>query len=146
MAKHNEKYHGDGPYHANIWMVTGGHYSGSVVNSMGSCTFTDLDSRPASKEHNEDWSQNVMPNVHKILETGYWKRADKISYQPESPIFPKLLITIYDIKQWQEYRFKAVFEKVVEVYKSKSSDKLFSVYFPAFDIAENCAWSANLIV
>ena len=48
-------------------------------------------------------SNNVMPNVQKIMETGYWKRADKISYEPESPDFPKLLITIYDIKQWQEF-------------------------------------------
>ena len=135
MAEHNQKYHADGPYHTNMWMVTGGIYSGAVVNSMGPLTFTDLDSRPDSKEHNEDWMGNVMPYVEKVGETGYWKRSDKNSYQAADTMNSKILITIYDIEHWQTYRFKDVVKNVAEVYKSEESDHSFSLYFPAFDMA-----------
>jgi hypothetical protein len=134
MAKHNEKYHATGPYHANVWLVSTGNHPGSIVWSMGPCTFAHLDSRPTSKEHNEDWTQNVMPNVEEINETGYWKRSDKISYNPEELTFSKLLITVYDLEQWQDYRFKEIMEKVAAVYKAKDIKHSISVYFPAFDM------------
>lgn len=137
MAKHNKEFHADGPYHASIWMVTGGIHAGAVVNSMGPLTFTDLDSRPSSKEHNQDWSENVMPYVEEIVETGYWKLDSKRSYDDESLQFSKILITVYDIENWQRYRFKDVMSKVAEVYKAEESDHSFSLYFPVFDMANN---------
>jgi len=135
MASHNKEFHADGPYHASIWMVTGGIYSGAIVNSMGPLTFTDLDSRPNSTEHNEDWMENVMPYIEKVAETGYWKRNDKCSYDPEDIMYSKILITVYDIEKWQYYRFKDVMQKVAEVYKAEESEHSHSLYFPAFDMA-----------
>lgn len=134
MSKHNEKYHSGGVYHANVWMVMTGQYTGSVVWSMGPCTFTHLDSRPDSEDHNSDWAENVMPHVQKTRETGYWKLADKISYMPTDSVFSKLLITVYDIDDWQNYRFKEVMKKVAEVYEANNLEHSFSVYFPAFDM------------
>ncbi len=46
MANHNKEFHSGGPYHANVWMVLTGQYVGSMVWSMGPCSFTHLDSRP----------------------------------------------------------------------------------------------------
>ncbi|RLB64322.1 MAG: hypothetical protein DRH08_09810 [Deltaproteobacteria bacterium] len=134
MLKHNEKYHTTGPYHANVWMVSTGYHPGSIVWSMGPCSFSHLDSRPTSKDHNEDWTENVMPNVERVIETGYWRRSDKISYMPDDSLFSKLLITVYDLAQWQEYRFKDIMGKVSEVYKANNTPHSFSVYFPAFDM------------
>lgn len=135
MTKHNEDFHSGGPHHANVWMVTTGRYVGSMVWSMGPTTFSHLDSRPNSKEHTEDWIYNVMPNVQKIRETGYWKLADKISYTPEDSLFSKLLISVYDIEDWQMYRFKEILGKVAEVYREKKYEHTFGVYLPAFDMA-----------
>ena len=138
MTKHNEKFHsGGGPYHANVWLVTTGEYVGSFVWSMGPNTFTHLDSRPDSKEHTEDWIYNVMPNVHKIRETGYWKRADKISFTAEDSVTSKLRITVYDLKDWQSYRFKEIVSKVAEVYKENNYEHSFQAYFPAFRMPNN---------
>jgi len=135
MTTHNKDFHsGNNPYHANVWMVTSGKYAGSVVWSMGPCTFSHLDARPDSEEHNEDWVKNVMPNVQKMGENGYWKRADKLSYAPEDSIFTKLLITVYDIEDWQMYRFKEIAGKVAEVYRAKKYDHSFAVYMPALDM------------
>jgi hypothetical protein len=137
MTKHNEEFHSGGPYHANVWMVATGEYAGSFVWSMGPCTFTDLDSRPNAEDHTEDWIFNVMPNVHKIRETGYWKRADKISYTAEDSVFSKLLITVYDLDDFQSYRFKEIVGKVAEVYRDKKYEHTFHCYFPAFDMPNN---------
>jgi hypothetical protein len=79
-----------------------------------------------------------MPNVQKIRETGYWKRNDKISYTPpEDSLFSKLLITVYDIDDWQSYRFKEIVGKVTEVYEENNYDHSFHTYFPAFDMPNN---------
>jgi len=135
MAKHNKEFHGEGPYHVNVWMVTGGLYDGAIVNSMGPLTFTELDSRPDSKEHNEDLMENVMPYVDKMVETGYWKMSKKASYIPDAPPSQKLLITVYDIEQWQEYRFREVMEKVAAVYQEKDKKHYFALFKSAFDMA-----------
>jgi hypothetical protein len=78
-----------------------------------------------------------MPNVHKIRETGYWKRADKISYTAEDSVFSKLLITVYDLDDFQSYRFKEIVGKVAEVYRDKKYEHTFHCYFPAFDMPNN---------
>ena len=135
MTKHNEKFHSDGPFHANVWLVSTGQYAGSVVWSMGPCTFTHLDSRPSDKDHNEDWMKNVMTNVSKVNETVYCRQSDKMSYTPDDSLFSKMLITVYDLKDWEEYRFKEVMKKVAKVYEEKNLKQSFSVYFPAFDMA-----------
>ncbi len=134
MAKHNKDFHSGGPYHANVWMVTTGQYAGYFVWSMGPCTFTHLDSRPDDKDHTDDWVNNVMPHVKKIGETGYWRRADNISYTPEDSVFTKLMITVYDLEDWQSYRFKEIVGKVAKVYHEKKYDHLFSTYFPSVDM------------
>lgn len=136
MADHNQKFHSAAdPYHANVWMVSTGAYAGCFVWSMGPCTFSHLDARPNDQAHTEDWLYNVMPTIKSVKETGYWKRAEKLSYVPQDSIFTKLLITIYDLESWQGYRFKEIVKKVVEVYEAKKYDRLFSVYYPQTDMA-----------
>ena len=135
MAEHNQKFHSDGPYHANVWSVTTGSYAGSMVWSMGPCTFAHLDNRPGGKEHMEDWLYNVMPTIKSVKETGYWKMADELSYTPEDSVFSKLMITVYDIESWQGYRFKEILKKVIEVYEAKKFENSFSVYYPQTDMA-----------
>jgi hypothetical protein len=137
MTKHNEKFHSGGPYHANIWNVLTGEYAGSFVWSMGPCTFTEMDARPNSEEHTEHWISEVMPNVHKIHESGFWKRDSKISYTSADSLFPKLLITVYDIEDWQLYRFKEIVGQVAEVYRENKYDHSFHAYFPVFDMPNN---------
>jgi hypothetical protein len=135
MAEHNQKYHSaNDPYHANVWMVSTGQYAGCFVWSMGPCTFSHLDARPNDKGHTEDWLHNVMPTIKSIKETGYWKRADELSYEPEGEPFTKLMITVYDLEPWQGYRFKEIVKKVAQVYKEKKYDHLFSIYFPQTDM------------
>lgn len=137
MAKHNETFHKDGPFHANVWSVVVGTRSGQFVWSMGPCTFTDLDSRPDDKAHNDDWVNNVMPNVWKAHSSNMYRNDKKRSYWPEGTKASKLIITTYDIKNFETYRFKKLLDQVTEVYKEKEYKRAFSTYWPAFSIDDD---------
>ncbi|HPE57899.1 MAG TPA: hypothetical protein P5514_09605 [Bacteroidales bacterium] len=133
LAKHNRTYHKDDPYKVHIWMANTGPHTGELVYVMGPCTFTDLDSRPDSEEHTEDWIKNVMPYVKEVSDGEYWKMDDKLSYSPDGSFTGKEIWSVYDIKPFDSYRFKALLEKVVEVYKQKEYPNYFEVYFNQFD-------------
>jgi len=133
MAHHNKTYHAEGPYHANVWSIIVGEDAGQVVWSMGPCTFEQHDHRPDGSEHMEDWLYNVMPNVRYVDGSNMWKRDDKLSYSPEGDDnSSKLSIRVYDLKEWQSYRFKELVSKALEVYRANSYDWSFSTYWPSF--------------
>lgn len=132
MTAHNQKYHNDGPYHANLWMVSVGEHSGDFIWSMGPCTYTELDGSPDSKEHTEDWIFNVMPNIKEMHESNMWRLDSKRSYSKDDAPASKLSISVFDIKDNQGYRFKEIIERVLEVYKAKEYDRSFSTYWPQF--------------
>jgi len=133
MAHHNKTYHADGPYHANVWHIAVGNDAGQMVWSMGPCTFEQHDHRPDGSAHMEDWLYNVMPNVKYIASSNMWKRDKKLTYSPDDKQSSKLSIRVYDIKDWQGYRFKELLNKAMEVYKANNYDWSFSVYWPEFD-------------
>jgi len=133
MAHHNKTYHNDGPYKVDMWMAMTGPHTGEWVWAMGPCTFTDLDNRPESKEHLEDWRDNVMPYIEEISEGEYWKLDEKVSYMPEGSFTGKEVWAMYDIKPFEGYRFTALLEKVVEVYKEKSYPNYFTVFRSEFN-------------
>lgn len=132
MASHNKKFHSEGSHQAYVWMAQTGPHTGEWVWVMGPTTFTELDSRPDSKEHQEDWRDNVMPYVQDISEGEYWKMDEKLSNSPEESFTGKEVWTIFDIKPFEEYRFNALLEKVVEVYKEKSYPNYIQVYKSQF--------------
>ncbi|NOX86967.1 MAG: hypothetical protein GXO86_13575 [Chlorobi bacterium] len=136
VSKHNKKYHAEGPFHANVWLVSVGANAGQFVWSMGPATYTDLDSRPNGKDHTEDWTQNVMPNVKHVVETNFWKNDKKLSYNPdpENRVSSKLSIRVFDLNDWQGYRFKELMQKVVKVYNEKKYDWTLNTYWSEFDV------------
>ena len=136
MAAHNKKYHASGPYEAYVWEIIIGKHEGQYLLAMGPCTFTDLDTKPFGKEHDEDWQKNVMNYVEKESSYKFWKVNDKVSYQPENGLSGKVIWTSYDIKPFEGYRFKAMLEKVAEVYRTKKYNHSFMVYETQFDIGD----------
>jgi hypothetical protein len=133
LKNHNRTYHKDAPYKAHVWMANTGPHTGDLVWVMGPCTFSDLDNRPDSEEHTTDWITNVMPNVKEVSDGEYWKLDDKVSYEPEGSFSGKEIWTVYDIKPFEGYRFTALLEKVVEVYKEKAYPNYFQVFRSQFD-------------
>jgi len=132
MKAHNKTFHNEKPYTAHIWMAGSGPHTGEWVWVMGPLTYTDLDSRPDTKEHLEDWRDNIMPHLKGVSEGEYWKYDEKVSHSPEGSFSGKEIWTMYDIKPFEGYRFTALLEKVAEVYKTKEYPNYFQVYRSQF--------------
>ena len=111
MAHHNKTYHAEGPNHANVWSVSVGEDAGQIIWSMGPCTFEQHDHRPDGSDHNDDWTNNVLPTIKYVDGSNMWKRDDKLSYSPDGATSSKLSIRVYDLKDWQGYRFKELLEQ-----------------------------------
>ena len=105
---------------------------------MGPCTFAQHDARPGGDEHMEDWLYNVMPTVEYIAGSNMWKLDKDHSYMPEGvAASSKLSIRVYDLEDWQHYRFKELLQKVVKVYKEKNYEWTIGTYWAEFNVASD---------
>lgn len=119
VKSHNDVYHKDGPYKGHIDRILTGKKAGWFVWLMGPCTFSDLDSRPESDEHDKHWADKVAPTIAKYGSTEYWKNNPKLSYKSGTET-PKLEeIWFLDIKKGDYYRFKALITKVKAAFEKK---------------------------
>ena len=132
MAEHNKEFHNEAPNQAHVWVVTTGPHTGQWLLVIGPTTFTDLDNMPDSKEHKEHWLFEVLPNVEELSEGGFWRMDDELTYDFEDSFTGKEVLSFYKIKQFEEYRFNAILEKVAKVHKEKEYKKFFQVYTPQF--------------
>jgi hemolysin-activating ACP:hemolysin acyltransferase len=136
ITNHSKKYHTTDPNKSGVWLVNTGPYTGWLSWVVGPCTFTQMDGRRVNeKEHTEDWMFNVMPYIDEVAEGEYWKIDDKVSYSPEGSFSGKEIWSIYDIKPFEGYRFTALLEKVVDVYKKKNYPNYMEVYRNQFESA-----------
>lgn len=133
MASHNKKFHSEKPYKASVWSNLTGSMVGTMTWVMYPANFTDHDSRPSTKEHDKDWDA-AIGGYFDVVSNEYWKEDDKLTYTPEGDESgDKVVFTVFDIKQGEGYRFKAILEDVSEVYNQKKYDYNFTVYWNQFD-------------
>lgn len=133
IAEHNKKFHSTAPFKASMWANNTGSMVGTWTWVMWPATFTDYDNRPTGKDHDVDWDKATSPYFETVANE-YWREDDKLSYEPENfKSGSKVIFSVFDIKMGQTYRFKAILEKVSEVYKTKKYARNFSVYWNQFD-------------
>ncbi len=133
IAEHNKKYHSETPYKASMWSTMTGDMQGTWCWVMYPATFTDYDSRPSGEAHDKDW-EKAIGAAFELVANEYWREDDKLTYTPEDfKSGTKVLFTVFDIEPGDHYRFKAILEKVSEVYKEKKYERNFSVYWNQFD-------------
>lgn len=129
LAAHNKKYHAAAPYKTNIFHVRTGPNSGAYELAMGPMTFTQMEGRPSSEEHDSDWEKNVLAYAEPIGETVYWRADKDIMYMPAGS-------ENYDALRWryntlipgQMDRYKAMIGEVMEVFKAKNLKASFMMY------------------
>jgi len=132
VKAHNEKYHKEGPYKANLDYILTGKETGWYVWVMGPCTFTDLDSRPNDDAHRMDWDKNVSPKVYKYGRNEYWRYNDKLSYRGDASDNAKLEnLWFLDIADGKGDEFRGFMEKVKKAYEKKGKGH-FMLYFNQF--------------
>ncbi|MDX5325308.1 MAG: hypothetical protein LPK80_03520 [Bacteroidota bacterium] len=130
IKTHNQKYHTESPYKADLDMIMTGKHSGWFVWSMGGFMFKHLDDRPGKGAHDDDWDKNVGKYVQKYGPTEYWRNVKEMSFRPEGWDGTMAEIWWIDLQQGDWYRFKAMMEKVAEIHKEKNLP--ISVYYNVF--------------
>jgi hypothetical protein len=133
MAEHNKKFHNEDPFKAHIWQVWSGPNENTWLWTMGPCTWTDLDSRPEGKDHDDHWAEHITPYVKKVYGLQYWKLHEDLSHMPEDAPRGKVVWTAFDIKPFEGYRFKEMLKKVNKVYTEKNYPNSMGVYEAQLD-------------
>ena len=127
MKAHNDAYHSDAPYHANVWQVANGPNAGWLVWVMGPSTFGHLDGRPAENGHDEDWSNNVMPLILEMGPIEYWRLDEDLSMPPGDPL-PKLYIRFFEVNNEMSFLMGDVWEKISETMKASPEGRTWLLY------------------
>ncbi len=82
VTEHNQQFHNEGPYTAQMFFIINGPRSGQIFWVMGPTTFTQLDNRPSGEPHDSDWGQDVLSHAE-VGATEYWRRNDDLSSLPD---------------------------------------------------------------
>jgi predicted nucleotide-binding protein (sugar kinase/HSP70/actin superfamily) len=109
---------------------------------VGPTTFSDMDNVELGDDHRDHWVDEVLPNVKEISEGSYWRMSDKLTYEGTTGFTGKEVLTFFKIKNFEEYRFKAMVEKVKEVYVAKEYPNFFQVYYSEF--SRICGYDAMI--
>ncbi len=142
MKAHNDTYHSAMPYHANVWQVANGPKAGWIVWAMGPCTFSDMDNRPAANGHDEDWANNVMPNITDMGTIEYWRLDQEVSLPPPDEPLPNFYIRFYRVNDDMAFLMADLWKKISETRKAmpeKRSWALFNNMFQQGDIGRHFA-------
>jgi len=92
-------------------------------------TFTQMEGRPAGKEHDADWAK-VMEHVESTGESVYWRASKDIHYAPAgSEAFSALRWRYSTVKPDQQDRFKDLLEMVEKVFETKKLGAGFMAYW-----------------
>jgi len=119
VKAHNVKFHKDGLHKAGLRRVDYGKNAGWYVWVMGPTSYAALDSRPAGKGHDDDWSKTIDPLVEEYGEVSLFNYNAALSYGADIlQKSSKYEVWAIDIKRGQYYRFKAIAEKLKTTYES----------------------------
>lgn len=136
MSKHNKKYHSEGPYRAVVYNVVTGPNTGKLVWQMGPLNYSHLDARPSKGGHDEDWRDNVMPNIKSMSSGEFWKQNDKVSntaMMAESEIaYPILHIRFHEIAKGEGHQIKQLMNQIGEAVKAMDGENPWGLYINEF--------------
>lgn len=133
MAKHNKKYHAEeGPHQATVYNVVSGPNMGKMIWQMGPLKFAHLDNRPKTGGHDEDWRDNVMPNIKKLSTGEYWKEDAELSnlkmLDDDNAQTPILHIRFHEVSKGHGYNVDHLLDQISETVKAMEGDNPWGVY------------------
>lgn len=117
---HNQKFHPDGPYKAFLRKVVYGDRAGWYFWVLGPTPYSSLDTRPDKEGgHADDWTKTVEPLVETYGQTNLWEYNQDLSFGLDILRKSKFYeVWLVDLKRGENYRFKAIAEKLKKVYES----------------------------
>jgi len=128
VAAHNKKYHAEGIYGARVYSISNGKNVGKYIWAMGPLPWSALDNRPAKEGHDEDWRDNVVPNMTAEGDQTYWKFNAGLSNFPKDFTIKNLLVDVYDLKRFQGEKMQVLMKKIQKVMVEKFTEDTYGIY------------------
>lgn len=144
LAAHNQQFHADGPYRAEVYWIANGKRTGEYWWIMGPGTFTDFDDRPSGDPHDGDWGNNVMPHLDAAHNTEYWRLSENLTYSAENssdeapPLFRVRFFEVAD-----EALFAKVQEQIKAVSAAMDPEKTRSMFRKQFQHRDGRDWAMS---
>ncbi|WP_156877286.1 hypothetical protein [Salinimicrobium terrae] len=133
LKEHNEEFHSEDPYGARVYYISSGANSGKYMSAMGPFPWSALDElQDDSKEHNEDWEENVQPYLLPQAHTSYWRFHPGMSTFSEDIEPDKLLVHYYDVRPFEEERMIKLLDMTGMVMKEKYPEVNYTTYTNIF--------------
>lgn len=136
ISKHNKKYHSEGPYAAVVYNVVSGPNTGKMVWQMGPLNYSHLDARPSDGGHDDDWRDNVMPNVKKLSSGEYWRQNTEVSntdmLEGDNSAYPILHIRFHEVNKGQSSQVKHLMQVIGATVKGMDGVNPWGVYINEF--------------
>ncbi len=129
LAAHNKKFHNQEMYGARTYEIYNGKNTGKYVVIMGPMSWADADKMPEqSKDHDTDWSSNVMAKSNPGTVRTFWKaHADKGNIPKDFKI-NKLLVDTYTINRGKGEKAMEQVKNVQKVMMEKYPELTYMVY------------------
>lgn len=132
MQEHNRTFHNTAPYSAFVFNITSGPDAGKMMLVMGPMSsFSDLDNRPSSDEHNEHWASVVMPLIKEVGTIEYWSMDQELS-NPVEGQYRMHFMRHTKIDQDYTFLVQGALEKISETVKAMEGDNPWIVWWNAF--------------
>ncbi len=131
VKSHNQKFHGEGLYRANLAFNINGPYGNTYSWIMGPTNYAAMDTRPTEGAHDDDWKK-VDAFIDEISAPTYWSLDRKHSSLVQNDASDKDLIWMFDIESGQTARWTELVGKVKEVYEKKRPNESFRVVWNEF--------------
>ena len=133
MRAHNQKYHSEGVYKASVFNISSGPNSNNLIWSMGPMMYRHMDARPSEGGHDEDWMNNVMPNIKKIQTIEYWSAwnpefHNTAMLQGDEVTHPILFIRVWEVNPGQGFNLSTFFERVGKAVKALEGENPWGIY------------------
>ena len=134
LRKHNMKFHNEGTYNASVFTISTGPNAGNMIWMMGPLTFKDLDSRPSSDAHDQDWRDNVMPYVKKFHSVEYWRLDAELSNMDgmDINVYPIVMVRYAEVNNEMDFLIKPFFTMVSKTIKAMEGDNPWGLYYNEF--------------
>ena len=136
LRKHNQQYHSEGAHDATVYTINTGPNTGKIVWMMGPLKFTDLDTRPAEGGHDENWRDNIMPNVKKLSHGEYWQGDNKLSNTSmmtgDPSVYPIVFVRYWKVDIDHGHNVEHMLKMVSETVKAMEGENPWGVYYNLF--------------
>ena len=141
ITKHNKAYHAEAPYRNTVFSILTGPHTGDLMFAMGPLTFTQLDNRPASSEHNADWL-SVQSLCERIEDVQYWTANDELSFTPENADdSPQLLSRVRFFEVEDNAMFRKVQGQNIKTIAALGVKTPRTMYRKGFQSGDNETWA-----